>query len=206
MAAVAALGLAAGTGCLESGGNSTASAPAPPSAATAAPTSTTAPSGDKSGDKNEPEDYSHLLLDASDLSDSDDTFVVRSTNPGPRGLPGASALFVNTEDTRAVSTTIAIYPDAATATATLRELVSKIDTVVAGASPRPVPVGTDGTLAVGTSPDGSQAATLLVFTHGPALVRLDFQSALGDTTSDPFVLNVAKMQLVAVRTGLDSSC
>ncbi|NLE81516.1 MAG: hypothetical protein GX610_18430, partial [Rhodococcus sp.] len=138
----------------------------------------------------------------SDLSDDEDTFTVQSTNPGPNGLPGASALFVNEDDTRAIADTIVIYPDAETATTTLREALPRIDTVVADATPKPAPVGTDGTMAVGTSPDGSKAATLLLFTHGPALVRLEFQSALGDATTDEYVINVGKMQQIALRTGL----
>ena len=85
---------------------------------------------------------------------------------------------------------------------TLREALPRIDTVVADATPKSAPVGTDGTMAVGTSPDGSKAATLLLFTHGPALVRLEFQSALGDATTDEYVINVGKMQQIALRTGL----
>lgn len=76
--------------------------------------------------------------------------------------------------------------------------------MVTGATPRPAPVGTDGTMAVGTSPDGGKATTLLVFTEGPALVRLEFQSAPGDTTTDDFVINVGKMQQIALRTGLNA--
>lgn len=148
-------------------------------------------------------DYSRLLLQAGDLSDEEDNFAVRSTASPPDGMPGASALFVNDEDSRAISDTIVIYPDAETAASTLREALPTIDTVVAGATPRPVPVGTDGTIAVGTSPDGSKATTLLLFTEGPALVRLEFQSVPGDATTDEFVVNVGKMQQIALRTGLD---
>lgn len=98
-----------------------------------------------------------------------------------------------------------IYPDAATAATTLRDALPAIDTAVTGATPRPVPVGSNGTLAVGTSKDGTKAATLLLFTEGPALVRLEFQSALGDATTDEFVINIGKMQQIALRTGLSQS-
>ncbi|WP_231744624.1 hypothetical protein [Mycobacterium sp. GA-1199] len=147
-------------------------------------------------------DYSRPLLQASDLSDAEDTFTVASTNPAPGGLPGASALFVNQDDTRAISNTVVVYPDAETATKTLRESIPRLDQVVTDATPRPVPVGTDGTIAVGESVDGSKAVTLLLFTQGPALVRLEFQSALGDATTDGFVINIGKMQDIALRVGL----
>ena len=60
-------------------------------------------------------DYAALLLQASDLSSTDDTFALRSAKQDPSGLPGASALFVNADDTRAISVTVARYPDAAVA-------------------------------------------------------------------------------------------
>ena len=148
-------------------------------------------------------DYSHLLLQPADLSDEEDTFTEQSSTPsGPDGLPGASALFVNQDDTRAISDTIVIYSDAETAANTLRDALPTIGTTVTGAIPRPAPVGTHGTIAVGMSKDGAKAATLLLFTEGPALVRLEFQSAPGDVTTDRFVINIGKMQQIALRTGL----
>jgi hypothetical protein len=144
-----------------------------------------------------------LLLQPADISDSEDTFTEQSSTPsGPDGMPGASALFVNQDDTRAISDTIVIYPDADTAANTLKAALPTIDSTVAGATSRPVPVGSNGTLAVGTSPDGSKATTLLLFNEGPALVRLEFQSAPGDVTTDQYVISVGKMQQVALRVGL----
>ncbi|OBG15908.1 hypothetical protein A5765_09000 [Mycolicibacterium celeriflavum] len=192
-------------GCDASGPAPDASAPRLPAFTTsqAQPAPTASPTGDaapKGGD------YSGLLLRPEDLSDAEDTFAVRSTTPGgPDGLPGASALFVNQDDTRAISDAIVIYPDAATAATTLREALPTIGTVVTGATSRPVPVGSDGTMAVGMSPDGTKAATLLLFTQGPALVRLEFESAPGDATTDEFVINIGKMQQIALRTGLSRS-
>ncbi len=161
-----------------------------------------APTTSRSGEPAEPVDYSRLLLAASDLSDDEDTFTVQSTNPAPGGQPGASALFVNQDDTRAISNTIVIYPDADAATKTLREAIPRLDQVVAEATPRRAPVGADGTIAVGESVDHSKAVTMLLFTQGAALVRLEFQSALGDATTDEFVVKVGKMQDIALRVGL----
>lgn len=146
-------------------------------------------------------DYSHLLLQAADLTDHEDTFAPRSASANPGGAPGASALFVNSDDTRAISDTVALYPDNATASATLREAVSKAGTVVSGGAAEPSPVGTDGTVIRGTSPDGTKAVTLLLFTEGRALARLEFQSATFDPTTDQFVTNIGKMQQIALRIG-----
>ena len=74
--------------------------------------------------------------------------------------------------------------------------------MVAGGTPQPTPVGSDGVTITGTYPDEDKAVTLLLFTEGRALVRLEFQSATGDPTTDRFVTSVGKMQQIALRTGL----
>lgn len=200
-AALAALVCAATVSCDSATGSGAGEGGQPASTMTSsAQAAPTASQNGKAGSRNV--NYGSLLLEATDLSDDEDTFTVRSTHPVPNGLPGASALFVNVDDTRAISNTIAIYPDAATATSTLQHALQTVDTIITGATPRPVPVGTDGTMVAGTSTDGSKAATLLLFTQGPALVRLEFQSAPGDITTNQFVTKIGKMQQIALRTGL----
>jgi hypothetical protein len=191
----------AAIGCDSSGTGPAGTVPSLPasttSSASAAPTTTKT---------DEQVDYSRLLLQPGDLSDNEDTFTEQSRTPsGPDGLPGASALFVNQDDTRAISDTIVIYPDAETAANTLKAALPTIGSTVTGATTRPAPVGSNGTMAVGTSADGSKAPTLLLFNEGPALVRLEFQSAPGDVTTDQFVINIGKMQQIALRTGLASA-
>lgn len=178
--------------------------PAQPTTTTTATTKSSAPAAPTTGssDQADADDYSRLLLQPADVSDGRDTFAVRSKNPGPDGLPGASALLVNIDDTRAISNTLIIYPDAQTATATLRGGLPQIDMMVTGGAPQPVPVGADGTMVVGTSADGTKSATLLMFTEGPALAQLKFESALGDVTDESYVVSVGKMQQIALRTGL----
>jgi hypothetical protein len=147
-------------------------------------------------------DYQRLLLTAADLSDADDTFHPRSNQAQPNGQPGASAFFVNDQDTRAITSTVLIYPDAAAASATLKQTSQTLTDLVAGGAPTPSPVGTDGVTISGTYPQDDKAVTLLYFTEGRALVRLEFQSATGDATTDRFVTNVGKMQQIALRVGL----
>lgn len=197
-AALAALMCVTAIGCDSSGTAPTGTVPSLPASTTSsAQTATTTAQTD------EQVDYQRLLLQPGDVSDDEDTFTEQSSTPtGPDGLPGASALFVNQDDTRAISNTIVIYPDAETAANTLKAALPTIGATIAGATPRPAPVGSNGTMAVGTSVDGSKAATLLLFTEGPALARLEFQSAPGDVTTDEYVINVGKMQQIALRTGL----
>ncbi|WP_232076190.1 hypothetical protein [Mycobacterium gallinarum] len=197
-AALAALMCVAAIGCDSSGTGPAGTVPSLPASTT--PSSSAAPTTTKT---NEQADYSRLLLQPGDLSDDEDMFTEQSSTPsGPDGLPGASALFVNQDDTRAISDTIVIYADAETAADTLKAALPTIGSTITGAATRPAPVGSNGTMAVGTSADGSKATTLLLFNEGPALVRLEFQSAPGDVTTDQFVINIGKMQQIALRTGL----
>jgi hypothetical protein len=147
-------------------------------------------------------DYRRFLLSAADLSDADDTFSERSKESQPNGMTGATAFFVNDKDTRAISDTFLIYPDAATATATLKQMAGTLPTLVAGGTPTPLAVGADGIVVSGTHPNEDKADTLALFTEGRALVRLEFQSATGDPTTQRFVNSVAKMQQLALRVGL----
>ena len=147
-------------------------------------------------------DYSRLLLRAEDLSILPETYSTRSSAPNPEGQSGTSALFVNADDTRAIADTVLVYPDAATASATLKQATAAINTMVSGGTPHPVPIGTDGTVISGTAPDDSKAVTLLMFTEGRALVRLEFDSAHDDPTPPQVVTSVGKMQQIALRTGL----
>lgn len=149
-------------------------------------------------------DYQRLLLTAADVSDADDTFNPRANQAQPSGQTGASAFFVNAEDTRAISDTVLIYPDAATASSTLKQMSKTPADLMAGGAPAPSPVGTDGVTISGTYPDDDKSVTILYFTEGRALVRLEFQSATGDATTDRFVTTVGKMQQIALRVGLDA--
>lgn len=187
------------SGCAGTNGSTPAATslpgfPAQPSSTTAvpstAPTTKAAPA------------YERLLITADDLSDDEDTFHQQSVQSQPDGQPGASAFFVNEQDDRAISSVVLIYPDAATAAATLKQAEATLPSLVAGGTPAPIAVGTGGVVVKGAKPEEDKSVTLMFFTVDRALVRLEFQSAIGDTTTDRFVTNVGKMQAIALRTGL----
>jgi hypothetical protein len=198
-AAASILLAVAATGCSQTGvPSSNRFGPIP----TAAPAVPTPPTTTSASPNEATMDYTHLLLQDADVSTPEDTFTTRSSNADPNGITGASRFFVNAHDTRAISDSILLYPDAATASTTLRQAAGSLGTMVSGGSPRRSPVGTDGTVISGSAPDGSKAVTLLLFTEGRALVRLEFDSATGDTTSNDYVDAVGRMQQIALRIGL----
>jgi hypothetical protein len=188
------------SGCTPSDDGSTAQSSVP-----TLPTVPFTPTTPKTSTTPATADYQRLLLSAADLSDAEDTFTERSKESQPNGAAGASAFFVNDQDSRAISDTFLIYPDAATATATLKQAAGTLPTLVAGGTPKPLAVGTDGVVVSGAYPEEDKAVTLVFFTEGRSLVRLEFQSATGDSTTDQFVNNVAKMQQIALRSGLSDA-
>jgi len=185
---------AAATGCTATSSTSSAESPDTSSAVSSPPQSTPA--------ARVAPDYRRLLIEPGDINTGTDTFATRSSTTNPGGSDGVAALFVNQHDTRAIGDTILILPDSAAATTTLNTTVSSIGTTVTGGSPQPSPVGTGGTVVSGTSPDGSKAVTVLLFTEGRAVVRLEFDSAPGDPMPPQVVTDVGKKQDIAIRTGL----
>lgn len=195
--ALAALLVTGLTACAPTEQSGTASsAPTLPAFTTTSPTSSSAKPSAASAD------HGKLLLTAADLSDAEDTFIEQSREPIPDGTPGASAFFVNEADTRAISNTLLVYPDAAAAGAALQQA---IDTTKVAGDTQTAGVGQDGVVIKGTRPDEDKSVTLLMFTEGPAVVRMEFQSATGDVTTDDFVTSVGKMQQIALRYGLPGS-
>jgi hypothetical protein len=146
-------------------------------------------------------DYRRLLIEPGDINTGTDTFVTRSSATNPGGSDGGSALFVYQHDTWAVGDTILILPDSAAATTTLNTTVSALGTIITGDRPQPWPVGTGGTVVSGTSRDGSKAVTVLLFTEGRAVVRLEFGSAPGDPMPPQVVTDVGNKQEIAIRPG-----
>ena len=193
--AIAALVVAAAvTGCTATSSTSSAESPDTSSAVSRPPQSTPA--------ARVAPDYRRLLIEPGDINTGTDTFATRSLTTNPGGSDGVSALFVNQHDTRAIGDTIVVLPDRAAATTTLNSTVSALGTTVTGGRPQPWPVGSGGTVASGTSPDGAKAVTVLLFTEGSAVVRLEFDSAPGDPMPPQVVTDVGKQQQIAVRTGL----
>jgi len=73
---------------------------------------------------------------------------------------------------------------------------------VVGGQPESSPVGTGGTMISGRAPDGSKDVTVLLFTEGPAVVRMEFGSVPGNPTPPEVVNDVGTKQAIALRAGL----
>ena len=149
-------------------------------------------------------DYTALLIKASDITLPGDTFTGQPPIQNPNGQPGIAQIFSNQNDTRHVGDTILILPDPDQAVSELDEEKAALGDMVKGGTPAPAAVGTGGTIVSGTSPEGSKAVTVLLFTEGKAFTNLEFDSPSNDPVPPQFVTDVGQKQDTAIKNGLHS--
>ena len=147
-------------------------------------------------------DFTRLLLQARDISTAEDTYTAQPATPNPDGRPGAEVLLVNQDQTKAVNILLVGLPDAASAPAALQETQANLPKALTGGQPQSSSVGSGGTIVSGTSPDGTKSVTVLLFTEGAALARIEFDGVPGEPASSAVVTNVGQKQDIALRVGL----
>jgi hypothetical protein len=189
---------AVSTGC--SSGTKTA-APSAPSSGAASSSSAASSTGSGTAGPAQPTDYSALLIKASDIGG--DMGGTQPPTLNPNGASGVAQLFANTDNSRRIGDTILIVADPAAAAAGLDSTKANYGGKVSG-SWQPVDVGSNGALISGTSPDNSQAITVLLFTEGKALVNLEFDSAPNDPIDADVAKDIGRKQDAAIKKGLPS--
>jgi hypothetical protein len=184
--AVATIGVAAAaTGC---GTDKKSSSPSSSAASSSAAASTAQPS-----------DYSALLIKPTDIGG--DLTAPQPPVLNPNGAAGVAQLFANADNSRRIGDTILIVADPATAAAGLDNTKSNYTSKVSGTW-QPADVGSNGSMISGTSPDNSQAVTVLLFTEGKALVNLEFDSAPNDPIDPAVATDIGSKQDAAIKNGL----
>lgn len=160
------------------------------------PTTTTAAAA-------QPFDYRLLLLKTDDMILPNQGYSLpEPATLNPDGIPGAEVMLTSNDSTNAVGITIVVLDDAASAPVELPKAIANIKTVVPSGPPTPVPVGDEAVALTGATPDGSQAATALMFRYDRALVRIDVYSLPGTTTPLTTVIDLGQKQTIALRIGL----
>ena len=109
-----------------------------------------------------------MLIKASDIGG--DFTAPQPPVLNPNNAVGVAQLFVNADKSRRIGDSIQIVADPATAAAGLDNTKTNYAGKVSGTW-QPVDVGSNGAMISGTSPDNSQAITVLLFTEGRALVE-----------------------------------
>jgi hypothetical protein len=199
LAGLAATSMVVGVSVVGCGGNKSSTTSSSGSATSAGSSSATSSSSSAPA-----ADYTGLLIKASDITLPGDTFTGQPPIQNPNGQPGIAQIFSNQNDTRHVGDTILILPDPDQAVSELDEEKAALGDSVKGGTPAPSAVGTGGTTVSGTSPDGSKAVTVLLFTEGKAFANLEFDSPLNDPVPPQFVTDVGQKQDTAIKNGLHS--
>ncbi|WP_396926641.1 hypothetical protein [Mycolicibacterium sp.] len=199
MTATVALGV---TSCDNQSGLNTsqpeASMPALPGAS--ATTTTTSPKPVAA-----PVNYTRLLLQARDISGAGDIYVDQPPTPNPDSRPGAEVLLVNQDQTKAVSILLVALDNPAAGPSALAEAQASLEKAVTPGPPQPSFVGTGGTVVSGNSPDGKKSVSVLLFTEGSTLARVEFDGLPGQPASADFITNVGQKQDIALRVGLPTA-
>jgi hypothetical protein len=144
-------------------------------------------------------DYSALLIKPGDIAGD-----FNAPNPpalNPNGAPGVAQLFANPDNSRRIGDTILILADPATAGASVDNTKANYAGKVSGTW-QPVDIGAGGSTISGTSPDNSQAITVLVFSEGKAIVNMEFDGAANDPIDPAVAADIGRKQDAAVKGGL----
>jgi hypothetical protein len=158
-----------------------------------------ATAGVTSPSSGQPTDYSALLIKATDIGG--DFTAPQPPVLNPNNAVGVAQLYINGDKSRRIGDSIQIEADPATASAGLDNTKANYAGKING-SWQPVDVSADGTMLSGTSPDNSQAVTVLLFTEGKALVDLEFDSPPADPIDPGIAAEVGRKQDLAIKNGL----
>ena len=189
--ACAVVGLT-GVGCSSSKAPEASSSSSATSSSSAASSTHVAPANDFAG----------LLIKPTDIELPGDTFTAQEPTVNPGGKDGVATAFTNQTQTRTIGDTILVLADATEAKGVLDSSLASVGQSVADGTPQPLAVGSNGALVSGTSPDGTKAVTVVMFTEGKGFALLEFDSAVGDPVPPEFATAVAQKQDDALKAGL----
>jgi hypothetical protein len=160
-----------------------------------------APSSSAASPSSQPSGYSALLIKPSDIGG--DFNASQPPVQNPNGTAGVQVLFANPDNSRRIGDTISITGDPAAAAAALDNEKHGYAGKFTGTW-QPADVGSNGSMISGTSPDKSQAVTVLLFTEGKALVKLEFAGAANDPIDPGVATDIGRKQDAAIKNGLPS--
>jgi hypothetical protein len=159
------------------------------------------PSSSAAASSSQAAGYAALLMKASDIGG--DFNASQPPVQNPNGVAGVEVLFANPDNSRRIGDTISIVADPSAAAAALDSTKRNYADRVTGTW-QPADVGSSGSMISGTSPDKSQAVTVLLFTEGKALVKLEFAGAANDPVDPGVATDIGRKQDAAVKNGLPS--
>ncbi|CAN5340817.1 hypothetical protein BH11ACT7_BH11ACT7_33230 [soil metagenome] len=144
-----------------------------------------------------PVDYGALPVNPNVITDSS-AYAPAPLVQNPGGQPGVEAAFTHRDSTRTITETILVLPDPSAAVAATERNRSELGTVVINQKTQPLEVGQGGTLVSGTSPDGTEAVSVLLFTQGDAAAQIEFAGPLADPVPVELVSDLGRQQATTI--------
>ncbi|WP_163750998.1 hypothetical protein [Mycolicibacterium helvum] len=146
----------------------------------------------------DPGDYTVLLIDPNVVTDSMAyTAAPPVLNPG--GTPGATTVYTH-RDGRTITDTVWVLADPGAAAGAISS--AQAATPVANSKTVSVPVGQNGQLISGKTPDGTKSLSVLYFTQGNAASALEFTGPVGDPVPLDLVTDFGKQQDALIKSQL----
>jgi hypothetical protein len=145
--------------------------------------------------------YSNLLVNPNDVWDTT-AYSAAPPTQNPNGQTGIQDVYTHRDSTRKVTDTILILADPSAAAASLQQSQAGLGSRVANGQTQPAPVGTSGTIVSGTSPDGSKAVSVLLFTEGKAAPTVEFDGSTKDGAPTDAIIEYGQQLDNAIKKGL----
>lgn len=145
-----------------------------------------------------PVNYDALPVDPNVITDST-AYIAEAPQSNPAGQPGVEQVFTHRDGSRAITDTVWVLADPQAAAGALQAARSRLGTILTEQSSEAAPVGENGTLVSGPSPDGSQWVGVLQFTRGNTAVQAAFDSARNDPVPTDLVVEYGQRQDQVIR-------
>ena len=146
----------------------------------------------------DPGDYTVLLVDPNVVTDSMAyTAAPPVLNPG--GQPGAMTIYTH-RDGRTITDTVWVLGDPGAAAGAISS--AQAATPVTDSKTTSVPVGQNGQLIAGKSPDGTRSLSVLYFTEGNSASALEFSGPAADPVPNDLVVEFGKQQDALIKSQL----
>lgn len=146
-------------------------------------------------------DYGALPVNPNVITDST-AYIPVAPAVNPNGQQGVQQEFNHRDGSRGITTTILVLPSPQGATDSMNATSAGLGSTVTNQTSQPVPVGTGGTFLTGTSPNGTQAVGVLLFTQGNAAVEVEFDGPPNDPVPVDLVTQYGQDQVNAINAQL----
>lgn len=143
-------------------------------------------------------DPAALPVDPNVVTDST-AYIAQPPILDPNGQRGVEQVFTHRDGTRQITDTIVMLADPQAAVAALEANRSDASSMVTRQTSTPVPVGQNGVVINGVSPDGSHAVTVLLFTRGATSAEIAFQGGPNDPVPNDLVIDYGQRQDDAIQ-------